>query len=321
LSGYFLANNYSNVAQWSFPPGTMINAGEYLLVWADGEPAQTSGTNYHANFRLNATNGSVVLARNLNGSPQVLDYINYANVGENRSYGSHPPGQLSYRQTFYFPTPRLANDSSTPPVTLFINEWMASNSSFLRDPMDQDFDDWIELYNPSAAPVDLAGFRMTDDLADPVKFLIPAGITIPANGFLMVWADDEIAQTRTNGDLHVNFKLSKSGEQIALYDPSGRMVDAVAFGAQSDNVSEGRWRDGSPARYFMTTPTPGAPNVIPILNSLGTHNPDASIASNSKPIWTMRHGPICRATFPSREQLEATLNRRRADSAFIACLL
>ena len=48
---------------------------------------------------------------------------------------------------------------------LKINEWMASNSaeSGILDPADGDADDWIELYNPTANAVSLAGWALSDD--------------------------------------------------------------------------------------------------------------------------------------------------------------
>ncbi len=267
LDGYFLANNYSDLAQWAFPPGAAINPGEYLLVWTDGEPGETAGTNWHTNFRLNPTNGSVVLSRTVNGSPQIVDYLNYRDVGTNRSYGTYPPGQASFRQVFSFPTPGGTNNPAAPPVTLFINEWMAANVTFVRDPADQDFDDWFEIYNPTTNRVDLAGFSLTDDFTRPRKAVVPAGVSVPPQGFLLVWADEESGQTQTNGDLHVNFKLGQGGEQIALYDPAGRQIDSVVFGQQGDNVSQGRWPNGGPAPfYFMPTPTPRASNMIPAAN-------------------------------------------------------
>jgi hypothetical protein len=244
----------------------VIDPGQYLLIWADGEPGETSGTNLHTVFRLDPTNGAVVLSRSAGAGPQILDYINYNNVGTNRSFGSFPAGQLSFRQTFYYPTPRSTNNPAVLPVTLYLNEWMAANASFVRDPADQDYDDWFEIYNPTTNHVDLTDFTLTDTLSNPMKFRVPSGVTVPPQGFLLVWADEESNQTRTNGDLHVNFKLSQAGESIGLYDPAGRQIDAVTFDLQTDNVSQGRWPDGAATLYSMRTPTPHASNVIPTVN-------------------------------------------------------
>src|SRR6185436_10319361 len=183
------------------------------------EPNESSGANLHTNFRLSPTNGSVVLSRLVAGTPQILDYLNYAGVAGDRSFGSFPDGQSSYRQTFSTPTPRNTNSPYAPPVTLWLNEWMAANTGSVLDPIGQDADDWFELYNPNNTTVDLTGFHLTDDLANPDKFTVPTGFAVPAHGFLLVWADEQSQQTRPDGDLHVNFKLSQSGESLALFDP------------------------------------------------------------------------------------------------------
>jgi hypothetical protein len=61
----------------------------------------------------------------------------------------------------------------------------------------------------------------------------------------------------------VNFKLDKAGEAIAMFAPDGTSVDAVTFGAQTTDVSEGRYPDAGPTRLFMTTPTPRTNNIVP----------------------------------------------------------
>ena len=259
---YFLSDDYTNLTRWPFPGGSVINSKEFRLLWADGETVESTAADWHTNFRLNPTNGTVVLSRLIDGAPQIVDYINYRDVGADRSYGSYPDGQLSFRRRFDYPTPRATNNPAVPAVTAFINEWMAANSSFLVDPADGDYDDWFELYNPTTNLINLAGYTLTDVLADPAKFTIPSGITIPARGFLLVWADEEQGQTQTNGDLHVNFRLSQGGEAIGLFDPAGRAIDTITFGSQTNNISQGRWPDGGGPLYYMRTPTPRAANAL-----------------------------------------------------------
>ncbi len=263
LDGMYLANSDADLLAWPFPPGTMINAGSYLLIWADGEPGQATAAAPHTTFRLAATNGTVLLSRNLAGTPQVLDYVNYGVIPADRSIGSFPDISPGAREVLYFATPGVANNPTAPPVPLVINEWMAANTSFGADPADGDFDDWFEIYNPGPVDVDLAGYRLTDDPANPDKFVVPSGIHVPAGGYLLVWADEETGQTRTNGDLHVNFKLSNSGEFITLTDPAGRTVDAISFGAQTANVTQGRFPDGAaPPFVALSAPTPRSANLL-----------------------------------------------------------
>jgi hypothetical protein len=149
-----------------------------------------------------------------------------------------------------------------PHPPLFINEWMAANTHTVADPADGDYADWFELYNPNEVAVDLFGYRLTDDLTNTVKFVVPAGWSIPPGGHLLIWADEESYRNLTGTNLHVNFKLSRDGEGIALYHPDGSLADVVEFGPQTNDVSQGRWPDGGAGPFvFFAWPTPGSPNV------------------------------------------------------------
>jgi len=163
----------------------------------------------------------------------------------------------------------LASYWQTHGIPLAINEFMASNNSDsdINDPQG-DFDDWIEIYNFGDTPINLAGMHLTDNLADPNKWQIPAGYptqtTIPADGFLVFWADNEISQ----GPLHTNFKLSADGEDIGLADANGALIDSISFGEQLTNISYGRYPDAEGSWRFFPTPTPGAHNNGPYLGEI-----------------------------------------------------
>ncbi|HYG35452.1 MAG TPA: lamin tail domain-containing protein, partial [Clostridia bacterium] len=149
---------------------------------------------------------------------------------------------------------------------LVINEWMADNTRTVADPADGRYDDWFELYNPNAFAVDLLGYRISDDTNNPSKFTFSAGTAIPAHGHLLVWADEESYQSAKTGQVHVNFKLARTGEVLALYGPSGKLLDMVRFGLQQPDVSEGRVTDGTQGTTKpFSTPSPGTANqpVIP----------------------------------------------------------
>jgi len=268
LDDLWLANDLGDLDAWPFPAGAVIQPGEYRLLWADGQPGQSDAVNWHTPFRLNPTNGIVTLSRSVGGAPLILDYLAYDNLILGQSYGAHPPGQSSFRQAFYFPTPGQANNPAFPPAPLFINEWMASNTGSVLDPADQDADDWFEIYNPNPTDVDLAGHWITDNPGNPIKFIVPSGFTVPAGGFLIVWADEEQSQASLTGELHVNFRLGASGETIILRAPDGTLLDSVQFGAQASNVSEGRYPDGAAGPHVtLTAPTPAAPNVYVVTTS------------------------------------------------------
>ncbi|MFN2162778.1 MAG: CotH kinase family protein, partial [Candidatus Promineifilaceae bacterium] len=153
----------------------------------------------------------------------------------------------------------LAGQTETPAEAqsnsgLLINEIMAANVSTVIDPDFGVFPDWIELYNPGDDAVDLSNFSLTDDIRDPVKWLVPPGTLLPANEYLLIWADG-----RDSG-LHSSFRLSRDGEEVALYDREGRLLDMVRFGDQVEDVSYGRTVDGAAEWGFFQQPTPGRLN-------------------------------------------------------------
>jgi len=264
LNGWFLTDSFTNLTRWAFPADTAINPGEYLIVWLDGQPNQTTASAPHTTFRIPTGTGSLALVFPFNSQATVLDYVNYAALPADRSYGLYPDGNASPRQIFYFTTPGGTNNHAAPALPLLINEWMAANTATLADPADGHFDDWFEIFNPNSVAVDLSGYTLTDNLTNATaRWPIPAGTRIAARGFLLVWADNDTNQNTNSTDLHANFKLDKTGDTIGLFAPNGSLVDSVTFAEQTNDVSQGRWPDGAGNTFFMPTPTPRAANVIP----------------------------------------------------------
>ena len=301
LSGWYLSDSYTNLPRWAFPANVSISPGQFLLVWLDGEPGESTVSDLHTSFRISPTNGSLALVFPLNSTPTILDYLNYDLAQPDRSLGFHPDGEAGPRQTFFVPTPGATNNAAIPPLRIFINEWMAANASFLLDPTDATFDDWFELYNPNATVADLTGYSLSDRLTGTSgRWNIPTGTTIPARGFLMVWADEDTGLNATDTTaLHAGFKLSQSGEAIGLFAPDGSLVDSVIFLAQTNNVSQGRWPDGSANLYFMPTPTPRAANVIPSTTPTEIRIMETSIAVNGdlEITWSSQAGKSYRIQF------------------------
>jgi len=115
------------------------------------------------------------------------------------------------------------------------------------------------LFNSHSFPVDISGYYLTDTTNNKTQFRIPNGTIIPAGGHLVVWADGDNA---TNG-VHANFNLSRTRDSIIFYQPDGlTLIDSVTFSNQLNNVSEGRYPDGTPTRFSFDTPTPGAANTL-----------------------------------------------------------
>ena len=131
---------------------------------------------------------------------------------------------------------------------------MAANSTSVYEPLNNESSDWIELYNASAAAVDLSAYFLTDNLGNPDKWVIPAGTSIPGHGFLLIWADG------LDTLLHCSFKLSKEGEQIGLFDPALNIIDQLSYSLQETDISYGRQNDGTTSWFWFTQPSPGTTN-------------------------------------------------------------
>lgn len=146
--------------------------------------------------------------------------------------------------------------------TLFINEFMANNTSCCPDTDSgtEEFNDWIEIYNPGATPIDIGGMYFSQNKKKPLGHKIPKTdsklTTVPPGGYLVLWADGSTNQ----GILHLKFKLNQNGEYIGLYYEDGRKIDGLELGTQTANKSYGRITDGNKEWKVFDTPSPGKPN-------------------------------------------------------------
>jgi len=174
---------------------------------------------------------------------------------------------------------------------LYINEILASNSKGITDETGK-AEDWFEIYNPGDQPVDIANYCLTDNASNHKKFQVPANFsaqtTIPAKGFLIIWASSSPAR----GPLHTSFGLSASGEFVGIYSPSDETIDEKSFGPQQEDVSFGRSADGGPDWAYYSAPSPRASNAtgtiqltklaVPVFShTAGFQNSDFSLGITS----------------------------------------
>jgi len=163
----------------------------------------------------------------------------------------------SHNHTFFSPILALlaliilaASDGQAAPI---ISEASSANLRVLHD-MDDDAEDWIEIYNPDPTDVDLKGYRLSDDFADPEKWEFP-DLILPAGEYLIVFAS---GKNRVEPELHCNFKLKSSGETLRLFDDFGVLLSELEMGPVTVDVSVGF--QGAALRYFAEA-TPGSANT------------------------------------------------------------
>lgn len=154
---------------------------------------------------------------------------------------------------------------------LYINEWMASNSSVISDPDFDDTGDWIEIFNDYDSATDISGYFLTDNLGDPTKWTFPSGTILDAKSHLLIWADGR------NVGIHADFKLTKDGEEIGLYSTDTLLIDEITYKFQKTNISMGRATDGSTSLGFFEIPTPGFSNDTKAYSGITFYEPRYSI--------------------------------------------
>jgi len=165
--------------------------------------------------------------------------IYYYIYAENNDAGRFSPERAEYE--FYSYT---IEGEQLAVGELVINEFMASNDITVTD-QNGEYDDWIELYNNSADPINLNNMYISDNLTTPYKWRLPDSV-IAADDFIILWADNDVQ----NG-IHTNFKLSSLGESIVLSNSDGTILDSISFSLQSNDITYGRYPNGTGSFQFM----------------------------------------------------------------------
>jgi spore coat protein CotH len=223
-----------------------------------------------------------------NPATALAQYYIYA---ENNNAGIFSPARAEYE--FY-------NIVFTSPIQtgqVVINEFLAANVANITDPANE-HDDWIELYNTTNNTLSLVGLYLSDDPNLPRKWALP-NINMSANSYLIVWADENNSQ----GNLHANFKLSKTGEAIYLSKADDTLLDSVVFGAQNNDISTGRYPNGT-GNFTIMPPTFSAQNQLNLcsIQPLITGNTTACfngsttysvpVVASAVYVWTISNGAI-----------------------------
>ncbi len=139
--------------------------------------------------------------------------------------------------------------------------------------------EWVEIWNPTAAAVDLAGWQIRDNGGSDV---ITAG-RIPAGGRVVIGGLAAVAAgvaTVEVADGRIGNGLANSGDLVALTDPAGAEVDRVDFRAGPTPLpGAGRSIAWTAEGWVVNmTPSPGTEAVAPLLASLPTGAPSAAPA-------------------------------------------
>jgi len=147
----------------------------------------------------------------------------------------------------------------TDSTLLLINEVLGNTPTLTTDLGNAS--DWLELYNPSDAPLQLNAdeWFVSDNITELDQFALPA-LTIPARGHLIIFCDDS---NRVTSQIHTNFKISSAGDMLVLSKKEGDLfllADSLFSGVQDPGLSKARIPDGGAIWQNNSNPTPGDSN-------------------------------------------------------------
>ena len=171
------------------------------------------------------------------------------------------------------------------PTPVRINEVSAANDIYVSEYYKRS--DWVELYNTTDEPIDVAGMYLSDNPDKPKKYEIEApiftpeelapdaitaemahdqwamthgrqqGTVIPPHGYLIVWCDQREPLTQ----LHASFKLAAEGDELLLTAADESWTDRLVYGPMKGNETAGRYPDGADEVITMNIPTIAKTNV------------------------------------------------------------
>lgn len=140
---------------------------------------------------------------------------------------------------------------------VLINEYSVSNYSTYLDNFGG-YEDWIELYNAGATPVNLTGYHLSEKTTNLGKWTF-GNVTINAGGFLRIWSSKRNINAGAN--LHTNFNLQQcQGEKIIFSSPSFVIIDSLTLKKTQVAHSRGRTTNGAATWSVFSNPTPNASN-------------------------------------------------------------
>jgi hypothetical protein len=125
--------------------------------------------------------GDNVYGAQILGIANLVQYYVYA---ENDSAGRFSPERAAYE--FHEINSPIAYQD------LVINEVMAKNEFTHADANDQ-YDDWIELFNTTSYSISTSGLYLSDDVSNPTKWAMP-DVVIEPGEYMIVWADEDLTQ-------------------------------------------------------------------------------------------------------------------------------
>lgn len=252
ISGFALSDNVGN-DKYIFPEGTVIGAESYLVVSCTDRVAASAV----APFGLSRENEETVVLKNASGLIVEIVHSKPMESGamalnEDNSWAETKELSPGYENTVQGHQTFLKAIGAIDGSVL-ISEVMTSDQLVLPDGFGG-FPDWVELYNTTDREIDLSGWCLSDDPAEPQKWMIPVLVLQPGERKTIFCSGRGV----TVGDeVHADFSLSAGGESLTLSSWIGNVVDSISFPAAEAHTA---FRFDAEGVAATDQPTPGYPN-------------------------------------------------------------
>ncbi|MBQ3157276.1 MAG: lamin tail domain-containing protein [Clostridia bacterium] len=264
LDNYALSNNENKPLKWRFPEGACVAPYGYYVVFCSGKDIDNGPSGVpHTNFKISAEHDTIVLS---DGRGRLADRVTLDNIPEDASYARNEDGTFSIHEKT---TPQLPNTVSGEhqmdvylralnSTGVYVTEVMASNDE-VEVAVGAGYTDWIEIYNSSAAAVDLSGYGLSDNLGRARKWQFPDGTLIMPGEYMVIRCDGD-TEANTAAEPHTSYGLAQAGGYcVVLADPTGKILDKLVLPQVPTDVSYGR-TTGREGFFYYDTPTPGYQN-------------------------------------------------------------
>jgi len=202
--------------------------------------------------------------------------------------------------------------NSATQAGVVLNEVLASNATITE--ADGRTPDWVEIYNPSAAAVDLGDMSLSDSLTDPRRWVFPSPTILPAQGYRVVRFDPDAPASATN----TGFALKATGDSVYLFKKTadgGGILDLIHFGLQTPDFSIGRVPSGG-TNWVLTLPSAGLANSVVTLGDPGNLKVNEWMAAPSSgddwfEIYNPNPQPVALGGLWLTDDLTSTVTRQK----------
>ena len=252
LRGAFLgtSNTFHRITSLSF----IAPLGFVQLIADEGVGAD------HLDFKLPAAGGAIVLYDDV---AQEINRVTYVNALEGLTRGRLPDGDANIVNFPGSASPGASNYLNTY-IGPVLNEILARNQTAVTNAGGQP--DYVELFNASGSPFNFTGMSLSVNSVSPGQWMFPAGATLAANSYLVVWCDASRPASTNVGSYNTGRSLDGDSGGVYLFNAAGQIVNSIDYGPQvvdrSIGLSAAQWR-------LLATPTPGTVNAAAA--ALGTN--------------------------------------------------